>query len=349
MDYNEHKDSLYSKVSKEIVFPEEILDGILSNFILELVNTELTYYREKYGWLITKDNFMKLWKAIPEKRNYLVSVPISAATRNYHKYYLTKEEGLEVLEVLFKDLENSKISLDISSRARISTCMAERDKNPFYLNPKDEAFRLKELGAEPEGINTWIQMSIKLLKTEEDVESTYNMIAKAPHYTDVKNEVLSHAMMNDIFVESILDKVSQSSPVSIKRTCIEALSKKLGLAQNTIASHKLKPKKEPYMARDSLPFPEYSTSYYVYRDREYVTDEQLKIALLEQEKLERILMKFANVEDYHCLRLISQHSSMDNLAWLLPNLAKHEQLVSFVQARLDGNLSPRNMDLLRRR
>ena len=334
-------ENLYSVLSKEIKFPDNFLDELVSGAIQNFLYSETSYANSRYEWLCTYDNLLKLWDLLPDKRLHLLNIPINAVVRNYSKYYISKKEGEALLRYMFDSLKDSKLASDIEVRARISCIYSTSETNPFFLNPKDEAVRLKDLGAEAEGVNKWIKLSISLLKTEEDVESSYNMVVKAPGYTDVKNDILSHALNNDIIVTSILDRIADSSPVSLKRTCIHSISKRIGILYNKIAMGNI-PKGKSHQSRIVLPFPEYYNSYYVY-DTDIDPSLDKERAVNEIAELEKLLMKFSNVQDGTCLQMVSQVLSLGNLAWLLPNIAKHQRLVEFVKTRIDKSLEPRSM------
>lgn len=334
-------ENLYSVLSKEIKFPDNFLDNLVSVSIQNFLYSETSYANSRYEWLCNYDNLIKLWKLLPDNRLHILNIPINAVQRNYSKYYISREEGESLLSYMFNDLKDSKSTLDIEARARISCVYSNSEKNPFFLNPKDEAARLKELGAEPEGVNKWIKLSISLLKTKEDVENSYNMVVKAQGYTDVKNEILSHALNNDIIVTSILDRIADSSPVSLKRTCIHSLSKRIGILYNQIKVQDLT-KDKAHQSRTVLPFPEYHSGYYVYGTDIGASLDRDK-AVSEIAELEKLLMKFSNVQDATCLQMVSQVLSLENLAWLLPNIAKHKRLVEFVKERIDKSLEPRSM------
>ncbi len=340
--------SIVKAISGIEEIPEDFLESAFNCRIQAFKNSgqqAVKKYDKELLFLMKKDCFMKTWEAIPILRLKMFEILCYAIESKVildGDYFLTTKDAEDVSIDLFEKCAQDTDYISSVVRASLSAKMGDKDSR-LKIKPMQEVARLREMKASAVAINHWIELAIPLISKNEDYEELYNSIQKAEGYTVLKNKIIDLSFAKKVIMYDVLDKIADSSPVSLKRTAIENISAILADIQNAIAIKdlNLKLNKSGYYDAKDIPFCSLSRASYLGFDPTGLPKSDLSVLKSEEFKAQELMKKFIGAEDAYCMQKFCEHLSLDSLAWLLPNIAKHNSLVEFVNLRIDKNLGPR--------
>jgi len=330
--------------------PEDFLESAFNCRIQAFKNSgqqTVKKYDKELLFLMKKDCFLKTWEAIPILRLKMFEILCYAMEYKVlldSDFFFTTRDAEDVSIDLFEKCAQDTDYISSVVRASLSAKVGGKDSR-FKIQPMQEVARLREMKASAVAINHWIELAIPLISRDEDYEELYNSIQKAEGYTVLKNKIIDLSFTKKVIMYDVLDKIADSSPVSLKRTAIENISAILADIQNAIAIKGLKPNKSGYYDTKDVPFCTLSRANYLGFDSTGLPKSDLSVLKSEEFKAQELMKKFIGAEDAYCMQKFCEHLSLDSLAWLLPNIAKHKSLVDFVNLRIDKNVGPRAVHL----
>ena len=340
--------SVLEKIKSISEIPEDFMESAFSQK-LEYFKNRLHYYNDydkTFTFLLCKESFLKTWETFPDLRERMFSVLCYAATNDYivanSDYYISAKEAKDLSLDIFESCEKNDDYFSSRVRAELSRILKKEDSR-FKIDPIKEVSRLKDLKASALAINYWIEISIPLISKDDEYELLYNSVQKAEGYTALKNKIVELSFEKNIIMYDVLDKIAESSPVSLKRTALRNISNILEDIQNAIAIKDRKPDtRYGFYHRDAVPFETKRYMTYDGFDARYLPKDDIEVLKEKERKAQELMKKFLSAEDWQCMQMFCEHLGLDSLAWLLPNIVKHERLVNFVNDRINNNLGPRS-------
>lgn len=266
-----------------------------------------------YTLFFAKSRILKIWNLYPDLRDGIFQNIIMWPL--IWKNSLTKEDSLQLLldcATICKEIaEKNKDNLS-PDWGRIQDRMEELN---YIKVDRDLLGNLKKLSDNQTGpiYGYWLNRYLNTLDSsnKQEFEDIYFSINKAPGATEVKKIIIEAAISKQVFSDKILNKVSKSAPISIRRSIVKALA-----AQ-----------KRKYNC--SLHY--WKAKYGNYSEKQ-IEDEKEKAAMID-----KMLMLFSAIQDFQIQESLVVSLDKENLVWIVPAISAIGD--GYLSAKLQNRMS----------
>jgi len=273
------------------------------------------YGQVDYSWLVNDNSFLGLWNSYPKFRGGLTDLLIHSNSNQKYGVRVSESYASSFLKSLDKSLFDSK-ELE-------ANLIRQKIIPQIYLNYdyKAEILRLQETGCSDAIVNGWINVASLHSNSDDLYEFLLSRVKRAPGSTEVKTSILVKAFEKNIICEEYIKQIAESSPINLRRTAVDGLTKIMSSLDYEISTIKYG----------------YGYRYSPTSKRDLGQSEKAKLLGLEskREKVEALALLFAHIEDRSITRNLAVQVSIKNLPWVLPTAAKFPWVVSEIQRRID--------------
>lgn len=250
-----------------------------------------------FSLFFTRNRLLKIWNLYPDFRSGILE---NVIMRPFNwENSLSKEESLQLKSNCVTICK--KIQEDMEGDLSPEWAMTQdRMEDLGYISvERDFLGNLEKLSDNQTGdvYRYWLDRYMRTLDSsnEQEFESLYLSIKRAPGATEVRRDILNAALQNEALSEKILKKIVKSSPITLRRNIVKSLSDKKKSCQRILY----------YQDESKRNWPMYS-------------EEDFKAAKEEADKVESKLILFAPVQDLNIQANLIDVLDKENLVWIVP-------------------------------
>ena len=247
----------------------------------------------EFAGFFSNNRLLAIWNEYPELREKILNKLVipSKVPRSCLDADVYTQQYKQIAKMVFAPIEKS---LTLSDSKLIFSLREVLNLNLDYLGS------LKSLSESPNRApyDLWLKEGLKNSLSEDFFNYAFFSVKRAPGSTDIKREIIFAAMERGCLSDSIVNKVVKSSPITLKRAIVKALSNEL----QTLKWGKKDPPAQKIM-----------------------------------DKVESAIILFAPVQDMEIQDYLVETVSDDNLVWLVPAISMlgHHWVSSKLERRLD--------------
>ena len=285
---NEDKfNECFSHLSREYVFNQ------MCRNILDKMST--TYRIRELDGIITNDNIQNIWKNFPDYRLRLLNLIIATATQGWDKHpSLSKQDALQHLEIFFSDIDQAED--DSHGLYSVRACNASLIEPNF-----DWVKKFKEHENDSVRANLWRSAALQNSRDKSVFSYFYSRIKNGKGSIDEKREVLEYAIKANSLPEDVVQKISESAPISLRRIIVNGLREMWSSLRRTEI---------------------------------YGTPSQVNGLRESKDRLQKLALLFATVDDYNIIDNLSEMLEPSNLSWIVGNAAKYQYISQSIARRM---------------
>lgn len=271
---------------------EYILNKMCEN-ILEQMSTP--YRIKDLDGIITNDNIQNIWKNFPDYRPRLLNLIIATSTQGWGKHpTLSKQDALQHLEIFFSEIDQMKD--DLHNLYGFRTCNAGLTEAKL-----DWVKKFKEHENDSVRADLWRSAALLNSKDKSVFSFFYSRIKNGKGAIDEKREILEHAIRANSLPEDVVNKISESAPISLKRMVVNGLMEMWSNLRRT---------------------------------ERYSTPSQADSLRESKDRLQKLALLFATVDDYNIIENLSEMLEPSNLSWIVGNAAKYNYISQSIARRM---------------